>query len=180
MIVVVLVAVLGLRVPSVDRTAYPGFARMVSARELAETFTPTEAEVAWVRGRAQDEHQLLALVVFGDVLSTVQEAMTPAGDGGTVAPDTVASVVVAAPTVQDVAERASAHEAVSAHHGNNPCHYYQHYRSHRPALFTLAGAIELEVTTAERSVLEAVEFLLEVRGAKAAFVPRVLPLSHDP
>ncbi|WP_326825959.1 hypothetical protein [Streptosporangium sp. NBC_01756] len=63
---------------------------------------------------------------------------------------------------------ASAHEAVSAHHGNNYLPLLdQHYRSHRPALFTLAEAIELEATTAERSVLEAVEFLRELRGAKA-------------
>ena len=33
---------------SIDRTAYPGFARVVSARELAEAFTPTEAEIEWV------------------------------------------------------------------------------------------------------------------------------------
>lgn len=63
-IVVVLVAVWGLRVTSVDRTAYPGFARVVSARELAEAFTPTEAEIEWARGRTQDEHHLLALVVW--------------------------------------------------------------------------------------------------------------------
>ena len=41
-IVVVLVA-------SVDRTAYPGFARVVSARELAEAFTSTEDESEWAR-----------------------------------------------------------------------------------------------------------------------------------
>jgi hypothetical protein len=32
-----------------DRTAYPRFARVVSARELAEDFTPTDAEVGWAR-----------------------------------------------------------------------------------------------------------------------------------
>jgi hypothetical protein len=48
---------------SVDRTAYPGFARVVSARELAEVFTPTETEIEWARGRTQDEHHLLALVL---------------------------------------------------------------------------------------------------------------------
>ncbi|MEU4409175.1 Tn3 family transposase [Streptosporangium sp. NPDC023963] len=148
--------------------------------------------------RAESER---LLGVFGEVLSVVAEAMTPAtaptGDGGTVAPDTVAPVVVAAPTVQDVAERAgrlvlktleqsggvdalaSAHEAVSAHHGNNYLPLLdQHYRSHRPALFTLAEAIEVEATTAERSVLEAVEFLRELRGAKAAFVPEEITVKR--
>ncbi|WP_433501761.1 transposase (plasmid) [Sphaerimonospora sp. CA-214678] len=47
----------------------------------------------------------------------------------------------------------------------------QYYRSHRPALFTLVNAIELEATSADRSVLEAVEFLRELKGAKAVFVP---------
>ncbi|MGZ4666262.1 MAG: hypothetical protein ACXV5Q_14835 [Frankiaceae bacterium] len=32
---------------SIDRTAYPGFARMVSARELADAFTPVGDEVVW-------------------------------------------------------------------------------------------------------------------------------------
>ena len=36
-------------VASVDRTAYPGFARVVSARELAEAFTSTEDEIEWAR-----------------------------------------------------------------------------------------------------------------------------------
>lgn len=54
----------GLRVTSVVRTAYPAFARVVSARELAESFTPTEAEIEWARGRTQDERHLLALAVW--------------------------------------------------------------------------------------------------------------------
>lgn len=49
---------------SVDRTAYPGFARVVSARELTESFTPTDAEIEWARGRTQDERHLLALAVW--------------------------------------------------------------------------------------------------------------------
>ncbi|MFI0486528.1 DUF4158 domain-containing protein [Actinomadura sp. 9N215] len=49
---------------SVDRTAYPAFARVVSARELAESFTPAEAEIEWARGRTQDERHLLALAVW--------------------------------------------------------------------------------------------------------------------
>ena len=70
---------------------------------------------------------------------------------------------------------AGAHEAVSAHHGNNCLPLLdQHYRSHRSALFTLVNAIELEAATAERSVADAVEFLRELRGAKAAFVPEHL------
>jgi hypothetical protein len=51
-------------VTSVDRTAYPRFPRVVSGRELAETFTPSDSEVDWARGRTQDAGHLLALVVW--------------------------------------------------------------------------------------------------------------------
>ncbi|WP_200841770.1 DUF4158 domain-containing protein [Actinomadura sp. K4S16] len=49
---------------SIDRTAYPRFGRVVSARELAEAFTPSVAEVEWARGRTLDPQHLLALVVW--------------------------------------------------------------------------------------------------------------------
>jgi TnpA family transposase len=49
---------------SIDRTAYPGFARMVSARELADAFTPSQDEVAWAREKTTTEAHLLALVVW--------------------------------------------------------------------------------------------------------------------
>jgi SAM-dependent methyltransferase len=54
----------GFGVTSVDRTAYPRFGRVVSGRELAESFTPTDAEIEWARTRTQDEQRLLALVVW--------------------------------------------------------------------------------------------------------------------
>ena len=66
----------------------------------------------------------------------------------------------------------AAHEAVSAHHGNNYLPLLdRHYRSHRSALFTLVDAIELESTSAERSVVDAVVYLRELRNAKASDVP---------
>ena len=49
---------------SIDRTAYPRFARVVSARELAEVFTPTADEVEWARSKTEDPQHLLALVVW--------------------------------------------------------------------------------------------------------------------
>lgn len=51
-------------VASIDRTAYPRFARVVSARELAEGFTPTAAEAQRARGRTQDVQHLLVLLVW--------------------------------------------------------------------------------------------------------------------
>ena len=50
---------------SVDRTAYPRFPRVVSGRELAEAFTPSDGEADWARGRTQDAGHLLASVVAG-------------------------------------------------------------------------------------------------------------------
>ncbi|MEV0151446.1 DUF4158 domain-containing protein [Nonomuraea sp. NPDC050733] len=57
-------AISGVRVASIDRTAYPRFARAVSARELAEVFTPSAVEVEWARGKTQDDQHLLALLVW--------------------------------------------------------------------------------------------------------------------
>jgi hypothetical protein len=51
-------------VTAIDRTAYPRFKRVVPARELAEAFTPTVAEVAWAREKMQNDQHLLALVVW--------------------------------------------------------------------------------------------------------------------
>jgi hypothetical protein len=51
-------------VTSVDRTAYPCFGRVVSGRELAESFTPTGDEAEWARAATQDDRRLLALVVW--------------------------------------------------------------------------------------------------------------------
>jgi len=49
---------------SIDRTAYPRFKRVVSARELAEAFTPTTDEVEWARAKTTTERHFLALVVL--------------------------------------------------------------------------------------------------------------------
>lgn len=49
---------------SIERTAYPQFRRTVSARELRETFTPTQDEIVWARDRSRSEHHLLALLVW--------------------------------------------------------------------------------------------------------------------
>ncbi|MER5624400.1 DUF4158 domain-containing protein [Streptosporangium sp. NPDC002544] len=49
---------------SIDRTAYPRFTRAVSARELAEVFTPSADEVEWARGKTHDDQPLLALLVW--------------------------------------------------------------------------------------------------------------------
>lgn len=49
---------------SIDRTAYPRFKRVVSARELSEAFTPTPDEADRARGRTQTDQHFLALVTL--------------------------------------------------------------------------------------------------------------------
>lgn len=47
---------------SIERTAYPRFRRLVTARELA-LLSPTGDEVAWASSRARSDQHLLALVL---------------------------------------------------------------------------------------------------------------------
>lgn len=49
---------------AIDRTAYPQFKRVVSPRELRETFTPTAEGVEWARVRTRTDQHFLALVVL--------------------------------------------------------------------------------------------------------------------
>src|SRR6516164_1531676 len=51
------------RVTSIERTAYPQFRRLTSARVLHVFFTPAEDEVAWARERTETPEALLALLV---------------------------------------------------------------------------------------------------------------------
>jgi hypothetical protein len=50
---------------SIERTAYPRFKRLISARELHLFFSPTGEEVAWAaEGTDSYEHQLALLVAL--------------------------------------------------------------------------------------------------------------------
>ncbi|MEV8636662.1 Tn3 family transposase [Streptosporangium sp. NPDC051023] len=130
--------------------------------------------------RAESER---LLGVFGDVLDGVREALGPEqqqanGHSGDASGQEVVAeragrlVFKALEQAGGLEALAAAHEAVSAHHGNNYLPLLEaHYRSHRSALFTLVESIELESTNADRSVLDAVEYLHAQRGARGAFVP---------
>ena len=48
---------------SIERTAYPQFRRLTTARVRHVFFTPTEDEAAWARERTESPEALLALVV---------------------------------------------------------------------------------------------------------------------
>ncbi len=180
-------------------TLLAGFVHTVATWVRDDVVTMFCKRIAAIHKRGRDHLEALReahraeserlLGVFGEVLAAAREA-----GAGTAAPDAVGGPGEAGAGVvgdeRQAAEHAgrlvlktleqaggvealtAAHEAVSAHHGNN---YFpllnQHYRSHRSALFTLVEAVELEATSADRSVLEAVKFLTALRGAKAALVP---------
>lgn len=48
---------------SVERTAYPRFRRLISARELHVFYTPAAEEIAWARENASSDEHLLGLVI---------------------------------------------------------------------------------------------------------------------
>jgi TnpA family transposase len=70
-----------------------------------------------------------------------------------------------------VEQLSAAHEAVAAHHGNNYLPLLErYYKSHRPVLFALVDAIELEAASAERAVLDALEFIRANRDRRGDWV----------
>jgi hypothetical protein len=135
------------------------------------------------------------LEVFGDVLAAVREATAAEedGDAGGEPEDSVTPGSHEAAAEEDDGEQAArragvlvlkalesggglerlsaAHEAVAAHHGNNYLPLLErYYKSHRPTLFTLVDALELEATSAERGVLEALEFIRANRERRGEWI----------
>ena len=49
---------------SIDRTAYPRFKRTMSAREIADVFTPSAEEIEWARDKTTTAPSMLALVTW--------------------------------------------------------------------------------------------------------------------
>jgi TnpA family transposase len=145
------------------------------------------------RHRAESER---LLGVFGDVLAGVREALGPTeaeqgGDenhepdgggeqAGSLEPEPIGVVAertgrMLLKTLHEaggVVELSAAHEAVSAHHGNNYAPLMErYYRSHRSVLFILLEALQLEATSADHGVLEAVEFLRANRHRVGEYLP---------
>jgi TnpA family transposase len=142
--------------------------------------------------RAESER---LLGVFGDVLAGVREALGPAeseaggtgpdrpdGDGEQTAVDAEPIAVVAERTGRmllktlheagGVAGLSAAHEAVSAHHGNNHIPLMERfYRSHRAGLFALLEVIELEPASTDHRVLDAVAVLRANRARTGEYIP---------
>jgi hypothetical protein len=49
--------------PSLERTAYPRFGRIITAFELERVYTPTLEEMAWARATVRTPNHLLCLAV---------------------------------------------------------------------------------------------------------------------
>jgi hypothetical protein len=50
-------------VTSIERTAYPRFAKLTSARMLHVSFTPEPDEITWARGHTNSPQALLAVLL---------------------------------------------------------------------------------------------------------------------
>jgi len=75
---------------------------------------------------------------------------------------------------------AAAHQAVAAFHGNNYLPLLEgFYRSHRAVLFTLVDALELEATSAERGVLDALEFIRAMRHRRGEWIEQTCLVPRD-
>ena len=147
-------------------------------------------------GHRAESERLLG--VLGDVLADVREALGPPGPAGGGDDDAAGGLAadVAGTAGEDVepigavCERAgrmvlktltgaggvvalsTAHETVSAHHGNNPMPLMErYYRSHRAALFALLEVLELEATSTDRRVIDAVEVLRADRHRVGEYLP---------
>lgn len=75
---------------------------------------------------------------------------------------------------------AAAHQAVAAFHGNNYLPLLERfYRSHRTALFTLVDALTLVPTTADRGVLDALEFVRATRHRRGEWIEQDYVVTRD-
>jgi TnpA family transposase len=126
-----------------------------------------------------DTERLLG--VFGDVLGAATESLgLTEGEGidgqadplPEVCERTGRLVLAALNDAGGIRRLAADHETVSAHHGNNYAPLMEQvYRSHRAALFTLLDVLELQATSADGSVLDAVAFLKTTRRRSGEFIP---------
>ncbi len=127
------------------------------------------------------------LEVFGDVLAAAREATGTEGDSGeepAAGPGAVSDaddeqaarragvlVLKALESGGGLERLSAAHEAVAAHHGNNYLPLLERfYKSHRPVLFTLVDALDLQAASAERGVLDAVEFIRANRDRRGEWI----------
>lgn len=158
-------------------------ATMFCKRMAAITKKAKEHLVLLREQHRADTERLLG--VFGDVLGAVREGLSPGEDEGVdgqveplpeVCERTGRLVLATLSDAGGIRRLAADHETVSAHHGNNHAPLMERfYRSHRPVLFALLDVLELQPTSADRTVLDAVAFLKANRHRIGELVPDHLP-----
>ena len=120
------------------------------------------------------------LGVFGDVLTVVRDALAPSEGEEQGATDPIGEVseragrqvIKTLAEAGGVAALSGAHEAVSAHHGNNHAPLVAAFcRSHRSALFDLLDAVDLQSTSTDHTVADAVAFLKANRHRTGELIP---------
>jgi TnpA family transposase len=153
-------------------------ARVRARDDLAEMFCKRMATIHR-RGREllaaiqerQREGSERMIAVFGDVLAAAREARTHAeGNDWRQRFGVEAATVLEDAGGLEVLE--TEHEELSAHHGNNYLPLLDRFhRGHRAVLFKLVGTLTLESTSADRSLLDAVEYVLANANRSGEFVP---------
>ena len=153
-------------------------ARVRARDDLAEMFCK---RMATIHRRAREllveiqerqrERSERMIAVFGDVLAAAREARTQEeGDDWRRRFGVEAASVLEDAGGLDVLE--TEHEELSAHHGNNYLPLLDRfYRSHRALLFRLAASLTLESTSADRTLLDALEYVLANANRTGEFVP---------
>jgi hypothetical protein len=153
-------------------------ARVRARDALAEMFCKRMATIhkkgrellAEIQERHRERSERM-MAVFGDVLAAAREAQTQEGGDDW----RLRFGVEAATVLKDAGgleELATQHEEIGAHHGNNYLPLLDRfYRGHRPLLFRLASALVLESTSADRTLLEALDFALANVTRTAELVP---------
>lgn len=160
-------------------------ARIRSRDDLAEMLCRRMATIhkrgrdalAEIRERQRAETERL-WAVFGRVLAAAQEATTAGNDEPADGePDPVvferAGELMLKPLddAGGVAQVSAEHAEISAHHGNNYMPLLaDRFRSHRKALFDLADTIEFEPTSADSSVLDALQFIRNNRNLTRTYI----------
>ncbi len=140
----------------------------VFCRRMASVHKRGREDLAAIRERQRAETERL-WGVFGQVLAGAREATGASEDS-----DDDHGTALDVPTLEragalmlrplaaagGVAKVSAEHAEISAHQGNNYTPLLaRRFRSHRSAIFDLVAALELESTSAENSVLQALRFI---------------------
>ncbi|WP_427019412.1 DUF4158 domain-containing protein (plasmid) [Pseudarthrobacter sp. P1] len=129
--------------------------------------------------RAESEY---LLDVFGEVLSLAHEVSgnEETSEGGFDAAAAGQKLLETLQAAGGLKRLTAAHEAVSAHHGRNYLPLLESFcRAHRAALFELLEALVLEATSADASVVNAVNFIRACRKRTGEYVPETLTVAGE-